>query len=372
MATVHIQKRKRKNGMSYIVSYYDPITKQKEHYKTFKKQREAQREANDLRAILDSGKKPVKRDTKFTPLTFRRVADALRHEWRNRLKKRDLAEKTVSNYVIWLDVLEREFGDKILHNITRQDIESYRDGIARNHTNVNANKHLSVFKKLFAKAIELKAVFDDPAAGIPYLSERHHIRNTYILPPSLDSLLKATQGTRAKFYMPAIILLGAEHGACKQEILDLEWSKVVFDFKDTGLITLYRTKNGRERTEFLMPRTRKALLDWKAHLEYMRHRRNIRRVRSDRVFCRLDGTPIKGFNKAWWHALEVAGIKDFHFHDLRHTFCSNLLLAGGTLKHAKDMIGHSDISMTDRYSHLHMSEHRQLQRRLAEHYAQEP
>ncbi len=86
-----------------------------------------------------------------------------------------LAEKTVSNYVIWLDVLEREFGDKILHNITRQDIESYRDGIARNHTNVNANNHLSVFKKLFTKAIELKAVFDDPAAGIPYLSEKHHI-----------------------------------------------------------------------------------------------------------------------------------------------------------------------------------------------------
>jgi integrase len=370
MATVYIQKRKRNNGMSYLVSYYDPIAKRKEHYKTFKKQREAQREANDLRAILDSGKKPVKKDVRFTPLTFRKVAKALKAEWRDRLQKKDLAIKTVSNYEIWLDVLERDFGDKILHNIKNQDIAEYRDEIARNQTNVNANKYLSVFKKLFAKGLELKAVIDDPAAGIPYLSEKHHIRNSYLMPPSLDNLIKATQGTRAKFYMPSIILLGAEHGACKQEILDLRWSKIVFDFKSIGLITLFRTKNSRERTEFLMARTRTALLDWQAHLEHMRHRRKIRNVKSDYVFCRLDGTPIKSFNKAWWHALKVANIKNFHFHDLRHTFCSNLLLAGGTLKHAKDMIGHSDISMTDRYAHLHMSEHHKIQRQLAEHYAQ--
>jgi integrase len=370
MATVHIQKRKGKNNTSYIVSYYDPITKNKKHYKTFKKQREAQREANDLRAILDSGKKTIKKDTRFSPFTFSKVAHLLKAEWHDRLQRKELTIKTVSDYEIWLNVLERDFGNKILHKVTRKDIESFRDEIARNHTNVNANKYLSVFKKVFVKGLELKAVIDNPAVDIPYLSEKHHNRNTYILPPSLDKLIKATKETRAKFYLPAIILLGAEHGACKQEILDLRWSKIVFDFNRVGLITLFRTKNAKERTEFLMPRTKEALLEWKSHLEYMRHRRKIRKIKSDHVFCRIDGTPIKSFNKAWWHALKVAGIKDFHFHDLRHTFCSNLLLAGGTLKHAKDMIGHSDISMTDRYSHLHMSEHHQIQRLLAEHYAQ--
>lgn len=372
MATVHIRKRERKNGMSYLVSYYDPITKRKEHYKTFKKQRVAQREANELRSILDSGKKPVKKDTRFSPLTFRKVAQALKAEWRDRLQKKELSIKTVSNYEIWLNVLERDFGNQILHKVTREDVESYRDEIARNHTNVNANKYLSVFKKIFVKGLELGAVIDNPVIDIPYLSEKHHIRNTYILPPVLDTLLKATQKTRAKFYMPAIILLGAEHGACKQEILDLRWSKIIFDFKNIGIITLFRTKNSRERTEFLMPRTKKALMDWRAHLEYMRHRRKIKDVKSDYVFCRLDGTPLKVFSKAWYHALKDADIKDFHFHDLRHTFCSNMLLAGGSLKHVKDMIGHSDISMTDRYSHLHMSEHHQVQQLLAEHYALKP
>jgi site-specific recombinase XerD len=42
-------------------------------------------------------------------------------------------------------------------------------------------------------------------------------------------------------------------------------------------------------------------------------------------------------------ALKVAGVSGFHFHDLRHTFCSNLLMAGGDLKDAKEMIGLSDL-----------------------------
>jgi site-specific recombinase XerD len=83
----------------------------------------------------------------------------------------------------------------------------------------------------------------------------------------------------------------------------------------------------------------------------------------------IDGTPIKCFNRAWWHALRLAGIKDFHFHDLRHTFCSNIILSGGTLKVAKELIGHSDISMTDRYSHLTGRHRLHTQNQLAEHYS---
>ena len=70
-------------------------------------------------------------------------------------------------------------------------------------------------------------------------------------------------------------------------------------------------------------------------------------IENDFVFCRLNGVRIITFNKAWKNALKIAKIKNFHFHDLRHTFCSNLLLSGANLKDVKEMIGHSDISMTD-------------------------
>ena len=91
--------------------------------------------------------------------------------------------------------------------------------------------------------------------------------------------------------MPALIYLGAEHSAAKQEALSLEWSDINFDFDGQGIIKLYRTKNKYERTEFMMPRTRKALLDWKDHLEFKRRKCNIEVIDQDIVFCRLDGTP---------------------------------------------------------------------------------
>jgi integrase len=117
-----------------------------------------------------------------------------------------------------------------------------------------------------------------------------------------------------------------------------------------------------------MPRTKNALIDWKNHLEFKRKKDGIKEIKSDNVFCRIDGTPIKCFNKAWWRVLEIAGIQDFHFHDLRHTFCSSLLMAGGDLKDAKEMIGHSNISMTDRYSHLSALHKQNRQNLLAEYY----
>jgi len=56
------------------------------------------------------------------------------------------------------------------------------------------------------------------------------------------------------------------------------------------------------------------------------------------------------------------------YHDLRHTFCSNLILSGSDLKDVKEMIGHSDLAMTDRYSHL-TNRHKQIrQDELARYY----
>jgi integrase len=215
----------------------------------------------------------------------------------------------------------------------------------------------------------LNALIADPISNLKKLNEKDHERKRFLLPRELDRLIRATEKTRAKFYLPAIIYLGAEHGASKQEILDLKWPDVDFAYRDTGIIRFFRTKNRRERVEFLMPRTRAALLSWRDHLRMKRKRLEIGEIRSDRVFTRIDGTPLKNFNKAWWASLKIAGITNFRFHDLRHTFASNLLLSGASLKDVKEMIGHKDILMTDRYSHLTLDHKLLKQRGLADHYA---
>jgi site-specific recombinase XerD len=370
MATVTIQKRKRKKRYSYLVSYKETVTGKKKHFKAFSKFKEAQQTANDLRAILDSGKLPERKDKKLVLMTFEQVAESLKKEWKIRLNKNDLSSKTCQDYCIWLNVLIRTFGKRLLCQITKVEVEDYIGARACDYSSITSNKYLSIFKKVFNHGIGLRAVIFDPVDEIPYLDEKNHERNTFLLPHHLDELVEASRNTRAKFYMPAIIYLGAEHGASKQEIICLKRRDVNFEFGGKGLIKLYRTKNKRERVEYLMPRTGKALQSWLDHLDCKRKRDGITKIKSDRVFCRIDGTPIKCFNRAWWHALDLAGIKDFHFHDLRHTFCSNLILSGGNLKDAKEMIGHSDISMTDRYSHLTGDHRLRKQNQLAEHYAE--
>jgi integrase len=369
MATVIIQRREGPNKLSYQVYYKEPSTGKRKYYKTYPRLKNAQIAANDLRIILDSGKPPEKKPRKLRLMTLKEVGKSLRAEWDRAYRRGDISPKTSSDYGYWLDVLIREFGDRLLCRITEAEIESYLNLQAAIKSKVSSNKYLSIFKKLFQHGLALNAVIADPAARLKKLSEKDHERKRFLLPRDLDRLIRATQKTRAKFYLPAIIYLGAEHGASKQEILDLKWPDIDFTFRDTGIIRLFRTKNRRERVEFLMPRTRSALLDWQAHLTGKRKRLGIREIRSDKVFARIDGTPLKSFNKAWWSSLKKAKITDFRFHDLRHTFASNLLLSGASLKDVKEMIGHKDISMTDRYSHLTLDHKFLKQKELAEHYS---
>jgi len=372
MATVLIQAHKLKNSMSYCVIYRDPLTGKKKHYKAYRKKREASQAANDLRALLDSGDAPKPKQSRISPLTFSEVGQSLKAEWQSRLDTKDLRQKTFDEYVIWLNVLSRTFGKLILCSITKDDLVEHVTSLASQKSNITANRNLSVLKMVFHHGVKLKAIKTDISKEIKMFSEKSHIRNRFLLPNQLDSLIDSSQDNRGKFYMPAAIYLGAEHGASKQEILSLRWSDIDFDFKDgLGLIRFFRTKNTRERTEILMPRTREALLKWKEHIDWKRHRTNYpeEEIKSDHVFCRIDGSPIKRFDKSWQSCKRNAGITNFHFHDLRHTFCSNLILSGSGLKDAKDMIGHSDISMTDRYSHLTNSHKFNSQQRLADYYS---
>ena len=55
---------------------------------------------------------------------------------------------------------------------------------------------------------------------------------------------------------------------------------------------------------------------------------------------------------AFHEALTKSGIEDFHFHDLRHTFASNLVMNGAELNDVRVLLGHKDMDMTLRDAHL--------------------
>lgn len=107
-----------------------------------------------------------------------------------------------------------------------------------------------------------------------------------------------------------------------------QWDRVNFS---RGVLQLEATKNGSRR-EIPM---NQAVYDVPSALS--------------RSGSRLFRSSVR---KAFDGALERAGIKNFHFHDLRHTFASWLTMKGRPLKEVQELLGHKSITQTERYSHL--------------------
>jgi integrase len=79
-----------------------------------------------------------------------------------------------------------------------------------------------------------------------------------------------------------------------------------------------------------------------------------------------DGTRLydRKVQRSFKNALEKAGISNFHFHDLRHTFASYLRQNGVDLHTISNLLGHKDLRMTKRYAHLNVDSLRSAMSKL--------
>ena len=67
---------------------------------------------------------------------------------------------------------------------------------------------------------------------------------------------------------------------------------------------------------------------------------------------RKTGEPVQDVKNAFHTALETAEIKNFTWHDLRHTFASWLIMKGASLRSVAELLGHRGLRMVMRYAHL--------------------
>jgi integrase len=73
---------------------------------------------------------------------------------------------------------------------------------------------------------------------------------------------------------------------------------------------------------------------------------------SEYVFLGKYEQPLLSVKRPFQDALKRAGILDFRFHDLRHTFASHYIMNGGDLMSLKEIGGWNSMKMVERYAHL--------------------
>jgi integrase len=135
-----------------------------------------------------------------------------------------------------------------------------------------------------------------------------------------------------------LVMLAITTGARRGELMGLRVRDVDLDAATASIET---SKNGDRRVMPLVPTV-------VAELTAIMPTSPDARVFGSRL--RAD-VPFH-FEGVWRLALEAARIKNFRFHDLRHSCASYLAQSGSTLLEIADVLGHRNLAVTRRYSHL--------------------
>jgi integrase len=169
--------------------------------------------------------------------------------------------------------------------------------------------------------------------------------------------------------LKSVVKFALATGLRRSNILDLEWSQIDMQRKVTW-IHPEQSKSTRAIGVALNDTACKVLRD-----QIGRHSKWVfvhtePKTRSDGTIAPAMRKMRVDSNTAWRLAKKRAGIENFRFHDLRHTWASWLIQSGVPLSILQEMGGWESIEMVRRYAHLapdHLTEHsRQIDAIFAE------
>lgn len=257
--------------------------------------------------------------------------------------------------------------DKKLKAITVQDVDTWKaarlKGGAKKST---VDRDVGGIRAAFRKAVEWQLIPDSPFATIKAFNEDN--KRIRYLSDAEESQLRAALDERearmrkerqsgnefrqARGYDPLpdygtfadhlkpMVIISMHTGVRQGELFKLTWDAIDID---GGLLTVRAktTKADKTRHIPLSAEAQNTLKAWRDQTSS-----------TGLVFAGKESRPFVDVKTAWNKLLLDAGIKDFHWHDLRHHFASRLVMKGVDLNTVRELLGHGDIKMTLRYAHL--------------------
>ena len=324
----------KKRGKSWQIDYFDPTGKRVR--KSFRTKKEATAELGKRVSLIAEGRYlDVKKECKTR---FRELLDKYAENFQNQASY-------ITGKQYYMKNFRERFGEEtLISNIRYYDLESYRNHLqekpvrGQKRRPSSVNREIATLRHIFSKAKEWELIEENPFdKGRSLHLKENNQRLRFLNETEIPALL----GECRLPYLKDIVVCAINTGMRKGEILSLKWDQV-----RNGNIYLTKTKTSNPR-QIPVNDTLKVV--------FKRIRRH-QQLRSQYVFT-LKGEPIKHIKGAFKTALRRAKIEDFRFHDLRHTFASQLIMKGGTLKDVQELLGHKTMTMTMRYAHL-SSEHK--------------
>lgn len=243
---------------------------------------------------------------------------------------------------LFIKQLVDAFGHLQVSRINTMLLEQWQAGrLNKGNKPATVNRLLATLKHCIHKGYQWEMLTEDTLKRVRQVKLLHenNRRLRYLSKEECQSLINACQGNTR-----AIVITALNTGMRKGEILNLRWDNIDLVH---GFILLDITKNG-DRREIPINGTLKGVLHGIT-----------RRIDIPYIFHdSISGKPFQDVKRSYNTACRKAGIKDFHFHDLRHTFASHLVMAGVDITTVSRLLGHKTLTMTLRYSHLapeHMS-----------------
>ncbi len=223
-----------------------------------------------------------------------------------------------------------------ISEISREDVQAFRDNLISDGLQpASVNRHMALVKFIFSLAEKWEVIEKSPARGVSKLRENNH-KERYLSCDETNRLLTELKNCKSDVVpdlVEFLILTGARRG----EAMGMKWQDVDFERKSW---TVPLSKSGKPRHIPLSG----------AAMAVLERRRN---NGSKWVFPNpKTSKPISGFHRTWDRIRKNAGIPDVRIHDLRHNFASLLVNKGRSLYEVQKLLGHADISTTQRYAHL--------------------
>jgi len=329
-----------RRGKVYWITYMGLDGKQKYESTGSDLKADAELLLAQRRLDVDQGKEPVtrRRDRNYT---FQQLADKYLEFVVN--------QKAVKSKRVFVRELCRSFGAVKLSAFTLALLEGWQARLQieprRGFVNdkaarlplkpVTVNRVLSCLKHMFTKALDWEMVSEDVVKRVRKVKAvpANSGRLRYLSVEECKRLLAACDK-----HQRALVMFALHTGCRKGEILGLTWDRV--DLKH-GFILLDETKSGKRREIPINPTVRELLQG------------TIRRIDTPLVFWNPEtGGKWIDIRGAFMTACRKAKITDFHFHDLRHTFASQLVMNGVDITTVSRLLGHSTLTMTLRYAQL--------------------